>query len=203
MNNVRPGALTVMIGGALLLIASFLDWFKVDFGFGSASANAWDFGLTGFFLLVLSGVVIAIAAIRSFAPQTNLPQQVLGLTQNQLIMGLGYVAFFLAFASLFRREGFQIGTILALLSSGAIAVGGYLEQQAGDAPPPPPGFNPAPPPPPGQQQPAPPPPAATQPPPAAPPQPPPPAANPTPPPPAPPAPPPQPPQAPPPPPPAP
>ncbi|MGI9601271.1 MAG: hypothetical protein ACR2QE_05275, partial [Acidimicrobiales bacterium] len=154
MNNPRPGALAIMIGGALLFIASFLDFQAI----GPFSRNAWDIGLTGFFILLICGVVITIAAIRTFAPQTNLPDNILGLDQNQVVMGLGYAAFLMAFAYLFLPEGFKIGSILALLSSGAIAVGGYLEAQAGDPvlPAPPTGVAPPTPPPPQPQQPAPP-----------------------------------------------
>ncbi|MDH5238429.1 MAG: hypothetical protein OEW85_12510, partial [Acidimicrobiia bacterium] len=71
MNNIRPGALTIMIGGALLFISSFLDWFSFDTRFGSSSANAYNgslFGLTGLLLFVIAAVVIAVAALRSFAP---------------------------------------------------------------------------------------------------------------------------------------
>ncbi|MDH4170143.1 MAG: hypothetical protein OEW42_11185 [Acidimicrobiia bacterium] len=174
MNNIRPGALTIMIGGALLFISSFLDWFSFDTRFGSSSANAYNgslFGLTGLFLFVIAAVVIAVAALRSFAPETKLPDDLLGLAQNQVVMALGFSVFVLAFSLLFRENSAKIGTILALLSSGAVVVGGFLEQQAGDpvpSPPPVPGT--APPPAPGVQTPpaapAPPPPAAPAPPPA-------------------------------------
>lgn len=117
----------MLAGGAVLLISTFLDWQKVDFGIASASANAWDRGLSGFFLLIIAGIAIAIAGITAFAPQVDLPGQVMGYTLTQVVMLLGASAFVFSFCMLFAFEGFQIGTILAVLSSAGVAAGAYME----------------------------------------------------------------------------
>ena len=110
-------------GGVVLLIASFLDWQSL----GPFSANAWDRGLFGFFLLVIAGVAIAVSAIGAFAPQVALPDQVLGFTMTQLVTALGAAAFLMSFGLLFQFEGFQIGSILAVLASAAIVAGGVMD----------------------------------------------------------------------------
>lgn len=126
---MRPGAIAIFAGGIVLLLSSFLDWL----GFSGLGYNAWEssvFGLTGLFIFVLSAACIAIGAIRLFAPQVKLPAQILGFTQNQIVLIFGFAPFVLAFSLLFRDNSAKIGTILALLSSAAIAVGAFLEDGA-------------------------------------------------------------------------
>ena len=129
MDNVKPGALAMIVGGALLLIGSFLDW-QSFFGFGQ---SAWDRGLLGFFLLVIAAIAIAVPAIQSFAPQVNLPNDILGMSMIKIATLVGISAFLISFGLLFIFEGFQIGSILATLGSGAIVVGGHLLENDGGA----------------------------------------------------------------------
>ncbi len=129
MDNVKPGALAMIVGGALLLIGSFLDW-QSFFGFGQ---SAWDRGLLGFFLLVIAAIAIAVPAIQSFAPQVNLPDQVLGMSMLKIATLVGMSAFLISFGLLFIFEGFQIGSILATLGSAAIVAGGYMLESDGGA----------------------------------------------------------------------
>ena len=131
MNNVRPSTLAAIVGGALLFIASFLDWFSVGGGGFSISFNLWDQGFQGFFMIVLAIVIVAFAAIPAFAPQVQLPDEILGFSRNQVIMVLGFAAFFLSFAILFRENSAKIGTILSLLASIAVLAGGWMENQGG------------------------------------------------------------------------
>jgi hypothetical protein len=136
MDNVKPSTWAMLGGGILLLISSFLDWFKIGGGGFSVSSNAWDRGLLGFFLLLISGVAIAVAVIDAFAPQIQLPDSIIGFTPVQAAMALGTAALVLSFSLLFAFKGFQIGTILAVLSSAAIVVGGHLDNKPAEAEPP-------------------------------------------------------------------
>ena len=136
MDQTRPGTIAMLAGGAVLLISTFLDWQKVDFGIASASANAWDRGLSGFFLLFIAGIAMGIAGVTAFAPLVDLPGQVMGSTLTQVVMLLGASALVFSFCMLFAFEGFQIGTILAFASSAAVTAGGYMENTAeADQPP--------------------------------------------------------------------
>ena len=129
MNDLKPSALAMLGGGVVLLLASFLDWQSL----GRFSANAWDRGLLGFFLLVIAGVAIAVSAIGAFAPQVSLPDQILGFTMTQLVTALGVASFLMSFGLLFQFEGFQIGSILAVLASAAIVAGGVMDMRGGAA----------------------------------------------------------------------
>jgi hypothetical protein len=129
MDNMKPGAIAMLAGGALLLVASFLDWQS----FGPFGFNAWDRGLTGLFLLVISGIAIAVPAISTFAPQVSLPSDILGMSPVRVATLLGLSAFLLSFCLLFQIEGFAIGSILAVVASAAIVVGGYLDENQGSS----------------------------------------------------------------------
>ncbi len=131
MDSLKPSQIALMAGGLVLLIGSFLDWQSLGpFGF-----NAWDRGLLGFFLLVISGVAIAVGAIGAFAPQVSLPSDLLGFTPVKFAMALGAAAFLISFGLLFMAEGFKIGSILATLGSAAIAVGGFIDKASPPLPP--------------------------------------------------------------------
>lgn len=120
-----PGAIAALIGGVALLIGTFLDWVG-----GIGGANIFDYStLTGLFLIVIAAVGIASGAIAAFAPQVQLPDEMIGFTRDQLVTALGFAAFVLSFSFLFIAEGFQIGSILATLGAAAIAVGGVLQSQ--------------------------------------------------------------------------
>ncbi len=125
MNQLRPGAIAVLAGGIVLLISTFLNWL--------GPFSAWEsnfFGLTGLFVFIIGALCAAVAGIRAFAPQVNLPANIAGLSINQAVLGLGAAVFLLTLGLLFRESSAKIGTILALLSSAAIVVGAYLETNA-------------------------------------------------------------------------
>ena len=121
-----------IIGGSgiVLLIASFLPWFKVDLGpFGDASANGWDVGFFWCILPVLIGIaMVAVVAIRAFSPQTKLPD--LPLPWDQALFIAGCVAAAIVVLKLLIGDspldrGF--GLFLAALASIGLAAGGYVK----------------------------------------------------------------------------
>lgn len=136
MDNASPATWATLVGGAVLFIATFLDWQSFGGGGFSISANAWDRGLLGLFLIAIAGVAIAVAAIQAFAPQVSLPREFLTFSTTQAVTGLGLVALLVSFGLLFIAEGFKIGSILAVLASGAIVAGGFLDQNAAGSEPP-------------------------------------------------------------------
>ena len=133
MDMKRPGLITMLVGGVLVFISTFVDWFGGR-GFG---ANAYDgdiFGFTGILLLLLSLAVIAIAAIGLFAPQVNLPDQVLGFSMTEVGLLAGIAAFVWGL-SISVVDGSKGGAVLCLLAGFVIAVGAVIEQRAGNAEP--------------------------------------------------------------------
>jgi hypothetical protein len=59
-SKLSMGAKLALIGGAVLVINLFLDWYSIDFGIGSVGANAFD---AGFFAWAGSVAAIAGAVI--------------------------------------------------------------------------------------------------------------------------------------------
>ena len=87
--QLRPGQITALVGGVIILISTFLDWF----GFGPIGFSVYEgdlFGFTGIILLLLSLDIIATTAIRAFAPQVNLPKQILGFSLDELTLAAGF-----------------------------------------------------------------------------------------------------------------
>jgi hypothetical protein len=141
--------LVILIGGAVMLIASFLDFAKsksltiagVTYHSGGGG-NAWS---SHHFLIAtipaLIGVVMAAhVAITAFAPGVTLPDRVLGLTWTQIHLVLGFQATIMMLAFLVQNTGLDkgIGLYLMLLAAIALLVGAVLrmqEQPSGSAPP--------------------------------------------------------------------
>mgnify|MGYP001812660189 CR=1 FL=1 len=129
MMQLRPGQITALVGGVLILISTFLDWF----GIGPFGVNAYDgdfFGFTGILLLLLSLDIIATTAIRAFAPQVNLPQQILGFSLDELTLAAGFAAFIWGL-SISTVDGSKGGTLLAALGGLAVVIGAFLELRSG------------------------------------------------------------------------
>lgn len=129
----------MIIGGSgiVLFIASFLTWFKAEvsgFGeFGSASANGWDVGFLGWFPVLIGLLMVALVAVRAFAPQVKLPDLPLPWGQVEFIAGC--VAAVLLVLKLIIGEddggglvdiSRSIGLFLAVLAGIGLAVGGYF-----------------------------------------------------------------------------
>ncbi|MEM7287326.1 MAG: hypothetical protein AAF480_13320 [Actinomycetota bacterium] len=129
--QLRPGQITALVGGVLILISTFLDWF----GFGPIGFSVYEgdlFGFTGIILLLLSLDIIVTTALRAFAPQVNLPKQLLGFSLDELTLAAGFAAFIYGL-SISTVDGSQGGTLLAALGGLAVVVGAFLELRSGDA----------------------------------------------------------------------
>ena len=132
MNNLRPGQIAVLVGGVLIFISTFIDWF----GSGRFGANAYDgdiFGFTGILLLLLALDLAVVTAIRAFAPQVNLPEEILGFSTNELALMLGFAAFCWGL-SISVIDGSKSGAVLCLFGGLVALVGAFLEINAEGAP---------------------------------------------------------------------
>jgi hypothetical protein len=165
--KVTPGEIVVMAGGALVLIGSFLPFYKVDFGpgFDDDTTSAWGEGLFPVATLIVLFAVVAggLVALTTFA-NANLGRGVLGFGYGQLLLALGFFSAILALAFLLVEKGetdFGFGYYLVLIGAvgafvGTIimttearrAMGPGIGGSAGTPPPPPPPAPPPPPPPP-------------------------------------------------------
>jgi hypothetical protein len=132
LNTLSNGEKLIAGGGVVMLIASFLPWYKISFDFGefgggSVSASGWEApGAILSILALVCGVVMAAAILGPKFANIQLPA--LGsITWPQAILGLGAAALILVVLKFLNESsylsfGFYIGFLAAL----ALAAGGYL-----------------------------------------------------------------------------
>ena len=115
--------LIIMIAGAVMLVASFLD-FRFD-------TSSWGSGnLPIATLLPLYGVVMALQIGLTKFAGVNLPDQVAGFTWEQVQLVLGLLAGLMAVGWLLTDTGDkQIGLWLEMLGGIALAVGAVMMQR--------------------------------------------------------------------------
>lgn len=135
MRGIRRGE--AFAGGAavLLVISLFLDWF--------ASLSAWQlFRLVDVVLALLALVVLGLVVLRLLGLLPDLPAP-----PGAIVAGAGAIALVIALAFLLESTVPGVGIFLALVSSAAVAYGGWEWSRtpagppsaSGRASPPPPG----------------------------------------------------------------
>lgn len=146
MNQTKlsPANIAILGGGALMLIGSFLDFYKFTIVGHTISASAWGganglgvFGIAT--VIVLCGIVMgAQVAIETFASGMTLPDRLLGLTWNQIHLALGFQAALMMLAFLIRSKSpfsFGIGFWLMVIAAIALLVGAIMRVTGAGAPP--------------------------------------------------------------------
>lgn len=133
--KLSPANIVILAAGVVMLIGSFLDFYSFSSALGSASFNAWSggngFGIFGVAtVVVLCGVVMAAqVGIAAFANGVNVPDQILGLSWDQIHLALGFQATLMMLAFLVRSRGalgFGIGFWFMLLAGIALLVGAVM-----------------------------------------------------------------------------
>jgi hypothetical protein len=132
-SKLSPANLVILIAGIVILLASFLAFYKV----AGHSFNAWD---SDVFLLgiatlpALFGVIMALhVGLTAFA-NVHPPGRVLGFTWDQIHVGLGFQATIMMLAFLVRDNGildFGIGFWFMLLSAIGLLVGAVMRTREG------------------------------------------------------------------------
>jgi hypothetical protein len=129
----------VVAGSAIvLLIASFMDWFKIEIFGARAAGNGWDVGfLWGRFPVLIGIAMVVVVAIKAFSPSTKLPDLPIGWGLALFIGGC--VAAALVILKLIIGEDANsgglvefdraFGIFLAALAAIGLAVGGFLKWQ--------------------------------------------------------------------------
>jgi len=130
-SKLSPANIVILAGGAVMLIGSFLNFYKLL----SFSTSAWGsgngFGVFGVAtVVVLCGVVMAVqVALSTFAANVTMPDTVLGLSWDQVHLALGFQAALMMLAFLIRSKGpfeFGIGFWFMLLAGIALFVGAVM-----------------------------------------------------------------------------
>ncbi len=118
-----PAELTILIAGAVMLVASFLT-----FAFNRSAWGSYLFPIAT--LLPLYGTVMALQIGLTKFANVKLPDQVAGFTMEQLHLVIGLLAGFMAIGWLItdlRQKG--VGLWLEVLGGLALAAGGVMLQR--------------------------------------------------------------------------
>jgi hypothetical protein len=115
--------LTIMIAGAVMLVASFLDF--------AGDTNAWGrFIFPIATLLPIYGVVMALQIVLTKFANVDLPDSLVGFTWEQVHLVVGLLAGFMAIGWLLTDISHKgIGFWLEVLGGIALAVGGVMMQR--------------------------------------------------------------------------
>ncbi|MGO9872379.1 MAG: hypothetical protein ACLPVY_01160 [Acidimicrobiia bacterium] len=133
--KLAPANLVILAAGVVMLIGSFLSFYSFSGLGGTASFNAWSgahgFGIFGIATVaVVCGVVMAAqVGITTFANGMHVPDQVLGLSWDQIHLALGFQAALTMLAFLVRSKGtlsFGLGFWFMLLAGFALLVGAIM-----------------------------------------------------------------------------
>jgi len=123
LSKLKLGQKIVLGAGILLIINLFLPWWRVDFGFGSASANAFDAFLAWFgsFLAIAAAVIIALKVFTSVKVNAG------PLKAEHLAFALAALGFLFILIELFVDNEFMfVGIWIGLVASAVLAVGAFL-----------------------------------------------------------------------------
>ena len=137
--KLSPPDIGILAGGALMLIGSFLTFYKFDDPLsGSFEVTAWDrFAPLGVFgiatVAVLCGVVMAVqVGLKAFS-NIDMPTRLLGFTWDQLHLALGAQAALLMVAFLLRDKyplTFGVGFWFMFVGAMALLAGAIVRTVA-------------------------------------------------------------------------
>lgn len=117
-----PGEWAIIAGGAVMLIASFLEF--------AGDTSAWGSGAFPIVTLIpLYGVVMALQVVLTKFANVNLPDRPVGFTWEQVHLVLGFFAALMALFWLIAADDTGIGLYLMLLGAIAAVVGAVLLQK--------------------------------------------------------------------------
>jgi hypothetical protein len=138
INELSMGEKLIAGGGVVMLVASFLPWYRVSFLGVSASWNGWEApGAIFSILAILLAVALAGAVLAPKFGNVTLPA--LGsITWGQAFLGGGAAVLVLVIIKFLNESSsLSIGFYLGFLAAVAVAAGGYFmfkeEKDAGAA----------------------------------------------------------------------
>jgi hypothetical protein len=114
------GALAAGIGGIVLIVSLFLDWFSA----GGFSQTGWEtFKFTDIVLLVLGLLALGYALVELTGAAANMR-----FSRERALTIIGIIATTLTLELLIEGDNQAVGLILAVLASLAILAGGLLAE---------------------------------------------------------------------------
>jgi hypothetical protein len=130
INELSTSEKLIAAGGIVMLIASFLPWYRVSFLGFSVSANGWESpGAIWSILAVIVSVALVLSVVLPKFGNVTLPD-LGGVTWGQAFLAGGIaVAVFLVLKLVNHSSDLSFGFFLAILAAAAIVAGGFLAFQ--------------------------------------------------------------------------
>lgn len=131
MDNIKPSQMLHIGGGVLIALSTFLNWWSVGDGDFSASSNAWStesYGLLGIILFAIGVVLAGGGIMTATGNDEQLPDQLLGLSRDQLHLALGFAAFVPTFSFQFA-DAAAIGVTLGWLGAAGVIASAMMEMK--------------------------------------------------------------------------
>ena len=130
-SKLTPGNLTILIGGIVGFIASFLPFYSFH-GFTVSAWNSSSYLLGNATLPAIFGLIMALHVAGTSFGNVTLPPRVAGFTWNQIHLLLGLQATIMMVAWLARDKSvlsFGIGFVFMLLAAVALLVGAIMRSR--------------------------------------------------------------------------
>ena len=124
MDTSNPGPLLMLGGGVLMVLGSILNW-----GPSTSGLSTDLFGLLGILILLSGAAIAGLAAVRAFAPQVGLPDDIIGFSLEQVAVILGFTMFLWSFSAI-TIDGIEFGAHLTWIGSAAATVGAVLSARS-------------------------------------------------------------------------
>lgn len=123
----KPSAIVLMASGAVTFLFSFFAFYKISYGFGSSSSNAWSSGLLfiATWPAIFGAVIAGLVAAGTFA-DFRLPE-VLTFTQEQIYVALAIPSLLLMFGFLINDADKGLGFWFMLLGTIGLVAGSIME----------------------------------------------------------------------------
>ncbi len=123
------GEKLILVAGLVLLIASFLPWYRIDLGpFGDFTRNGWQSpGAFWSIIPVFIGVAMsAVVALKTFS-DVELPSDIGGQSWARIHLGGGVLALLFLVIKFINENSFlSFGFYLGFIAALALAAGGAL-----------------------------------------------------------------------------
>jgi hypothetical protein len=117
-----PGEIAIIAGGAVMLIASFLEF--------AGDTSAWGEGAFPIVTLIpLYGVVMALQVVLTKFAKMSLPERLVSFTWEQVHLVLGFFATLMALFWFVAADDTGAGLVLMFLGAVAALVGAVLLQK--------------------------------------------------------------------------
>lgn len=113
------------IGGAVvLLVASLLPWYSLNFGLGSLSLKAWDAGFLAWGG-VIAGVAAGVILLLKATGTKDVGSGSMGAEQIAMILGIASVAL-IVLRFLTESTAAAFGMFLGIAAAAAVAYGAFM-----------------------------------------------------------------------------